>query len=303
MEKYKLQRKQIQGKLTKPLMTNLKRLCAGVLIATTFILGGCSTVHTDEAGTQVVNNTSWLNEIDKTEDYYLIKLNDEIHLAKMYRNRLQDNWKLKAYCDVNTGEVLGVTVEAKPLVLNSDNFKTNLKDNGCEYGQGEIIPKPAVISLTEFVSSEYPSQNEIDFWKSNTEKVEEQFNTYCPKDVTVEITDILSINKKQENYAISYYECTQENGDLVKFVGYRSSYSPEDIGYNYVYNILDGQTYYIGKLSEYCFTDVLECTIEDAGNISIEEIVELYKIDSQEPLYGKKTDKVHTMKRVTPNRK
>lgn len=154
MEKYKLQRKQIQGKLIKPLLTNLKRLCAGVMIATTFMLGGCTSV------------------------------------------------------------------------------------------------------LTE-----------------------------------------------QESYAICYYECTQENGDLVKLVGYRSSYSPDDTGYNYVYNILDGQIYYIGEHSEDCFTDVLECTIEDAGNISIEEIIELYKINSQEPLYGNKKDKVQTIKRVTPNRK
>ena len=303
MEKYKLQRKQIQGKLIKPLLTNLKRLCAGVLIANTIMLAGCTSVHTDEAGAKVFTNTSWLNEIDQTEDYYLLKLNNQIHLAKIYNSLSWDSWHLKAYCNINTGEVLGVTVETKPLVLNSDNFKTSLKDNGGEYEQGKIIPRPAVISLTEFISSEYPSQNEIDFWKSNTEQVEEQFNTYCPKDVTMEITDVFGNNKKQESYAICYYECTQENGDLVKLVGYRSSYSPDDTGYNYVYNILDGQIYYIGEYSEDCFTDVLECTIEDAGNISIEEIIELYKINSQEPLYGNKKDKVQTIKRVTPKRK
>ncbi len=297
---FALQRVPIKAKLDKPLsLKGVKKIIIGAM-ATLMLL---STVACNKTQGEIGNNKEGyhyydpknnLAEISNTKDYYLIRIDNHIFLAKCeestyYFNGSHDYTIRKNYYNIKSGQekipCLGTTLEiSETRTLKDDMLSDTTIDyyffEG-QYGINKLLPTGSVISLSEFITSQKPSASDIEFWSSNSEEVHEAFEKVVLSDFKYCFKK--NVEGKKCTYTfenqLSSFKCTSTDGEVITLLGYRASSSQQDIGYNYVYNVFDSKIYYIGLYREDAFVSVEESRVE--GGKTLSEYRKMFGVDFQ----------------------
>lgn len=275
---FALQRVPVKAKSTKPLaLKGVKKALAGALATVMlFSLSACTKSSKEKGNIQdgyyYDDGAEKLGEITKTSDYYLVKLDGKIRLTKKVGYyRYDSGVTQRRYYDIlGSGKEcacvgisleLNLWVEDDAGIIIDDSVKDYAFFNG-EYGLNKILPAGSYICLTNFVSSEKPSKEDLAFWSSDSIEVHKQFEELIVGDITNKIIKADYVNP------LKSFKCTSKDGEVTTLVGYRASNSEKDIGYNYVYSIFDSEIYYIGKSSNEAYVSVEEASIESGKTIS-----------------------------------
>lgn len=256
----------------------------------------------------------------KTSDYSLITINGNTYLTKetISTDGYCLNHK---YYDVNNNELVGqyneinftesdyysnrlALYEGKTHYYGKDKFDKYVKVNGIScygyfdkytydinlhddmyfngnYGYGVNISKQSIWPISHFVSSEYFTKDEFNYFNSNSESLHKHLmnDYYVVESLNIMDKAVLRCYLYHE-YGIFYNEldgvgvanyykqplqkftCTKDD-ETNSFIGYRCSYNENDIAYNYAYNYFTWEYIYIGKNKLDAFDSV---KIEDIGN-------------------------------------
>lgn len=228
----------------------------------------------------------------KTEDYFLIYLNDQIYCT----TRDIDSGRDKDYHDgdfyvpaykyyeVNSGELIGVVIQDVPESYAKDTSVGYCYDHfycDGEYGLGKIIPRQSVIPVSDILSSNYFTQEEFDFLSSQSpECIETILNSlvfsYCDGRDNLQIYSGLITDTYEkidsQQVSLTKFICQTEEGLEETFLDYRCSYDETSNGYQYVYDILTGSLHYIGKAKENSYVNVIVKPSKKANDKSVSEL-------------------------------
>lgn len=279
--RYSLQRKKLEA----------LGLAASMIVT----LSACSEPYEIAGGMSIVEGEvpEVTEEIRRTSDYYLVRLEDKIYLTMGVNSSDEDNI-IRDYYDVKTGDLIGRTLnvyyynralsqankEGMDTKIHEITPDNNLRDynyfNG-EYGLGKLLPPMAVTTLSEFLSTEFPSNQDLEFFGSNSDalhelldgKIYKSYNYNCYKYefraqtawvLFLPVGDFWGYHSEEYNLTngIAQYTCITLGGEEEKFVGYRLSIDNSDNGYNYIYDIMSGDIVYIGSAREEAFKEVRE---------------------------------------------
>jgi len=231
------------------------------------------------------------DEIKKTSDYYLIRLGDNIYLAMASIGRDSKN-TITDYYDVKTGEFIGKVLNVSYYNRARNEFSRydrddeahtivpdyNLEDynyyNG-EYGLGKLLPETAIINLSDFLNTKYPSNADLEYYSSNSASLHALIDSKVYTDyvkncysydfmhgaICYSFLSVPGIGYKENSYTLNNkltkFICSNVDAEEI-FIGYRLSISEKDNGYNYIYDILTGNIVYIGKSREDAYSEVIE---------------------------------------------
>ena len=281
-------------------LKKIKKILATFMLASslTLSLGACSS-EIEEQTTKVesftdsydteeqISKTEIFANNYQTEDYYLVYLNGNIYLT--YRNRKYiyfNHQKVVFYehKDVRNDELIGTNIV---LTYGEDVEKNDYKATYFDsrfyqgnYGVGMLIPPYATIPLKNIVLNEKFSQEEYDFFSSNSEELKNtifnsiSFNNYTVIDSFKPNRDHTPIFTEQP---LKKFECTNTSGETNVYIGYRCSFQETDAGYNYIYDILSGSLIYIGQFKENSFTSIKETVYDNSQNKSLSTLKEEIK--------------------------
>jgi len=233
------------------------------------------------------------DEILKTEDYSLVRIHQKIYLCESHvsHDYDYDNTITKYYSCDNLSFVGQTTSADNKERLYSDSlyrsgndkerltYSKYLKDAnyfGGEYDYQKNLPKEAVIPLTELCSSEYPTKEELDFFRSDSRELHnliESKKYFANSEEEVKLWYHTFPFGKAYKTAINgklfgKYTC-QKNGKTETFYGYRCSDSVKDNGYNQLYDVVTGNVIYVGQSLSNAYDIVSE---EPATSMTIQEI-------------------------------
>lgn len=292
-----IQRKNIEGHLSAPLNLRIWKkigIC-GITMGLALSLTGCridlltGDIEIGDYETGFRLNNAYSNEDVKyvTEEYSLIKLDGKIYVAYTFSSINSKTGNLiSRYYDIKDKKFLGMSL-VEPKIDDLDGEHTSfdyLYFNG-NYKMGCILPFGSVINLSEVVTSSYPSEQDLAFWSGNTEETHKRFNDFLFKDITSAIRNLGNGTNNDETKQVEYstnitaqiFTCTKDNGKIDIIIGYRASENENDIGYNYVYDVITGTITYIGKSKEYAYIDV---TVDKAPTgFTIKQIADKYDIE------------------------
>lgn len=290
---FALQRVPIKAKLDKPLsLGGVKKIIIGAM-ATLMLLStaACSKAQGEQGeignskeGYYYYDPANNLAKIKNTDDYYLIRIDNHIFLArsyeKIYRNS-ESSIKInrKNYYTIKNSDqkipCIGTTLEISDFTSLKDDvpISTTTYDyyffEG-QYGINKLLPAGSVVSLSEFITSQKPSVSDIEFWSSDSEEVHKAFDNIVLSDLIYSLEKDIEGEKTTYTFEnqLSSFKCTSTNEEIITLLGYRASTNQEDIGYNYVYNVFDSKIYYIGLYKEDAFVTVEESRVEGGKTLS-----------------------------------
>ncbi len=286
---------------------NLKRslTALGLAATMTVTLVGCGNSNSSK------NNPSSYKTISTTEpnhgyctsNYYLIYLGNNLYLAErkkitgdLAKDNLVDDDTAYDYYDVKTGKFLGRELTYTPIGYIGDKKYSVATCDGeffeGKYGLGKIIPRCCIYSLDNFIKTTYFNQEEYDFLNSNNDDVRSFFKDngfityfadYCTGYKEYGVLTVHHIyNNHYQEAKLQKIICTDINGNKSIYFGYRCSYSRNDIGYNYIYDMISGRIIYIGQIKENSFLNV---EISDFNNEENKTILELEQELQNDPNY------------------
>ncbi len=278
---YVLERVPVTAKLEKALnLKGIRKFIAGVLAGVMVMsaLSGCD-VKPTEGGDSIsgyyLNNTSWLEELGDTSEYFLIKIDDKLHLTmRLLEKNYNKDIQMNRYYDVVSHEYVGMTLCPRCEENCEDLYDYDYF--GGEYGEGKLLSAYNIVLLTDFVKSLKPSAEDISFWSSNTEAVHKIYDTFVVNDANLSKRDGVAYDGYDHLSPLKRFECVTKDGKKVTLVGYRASSCETNIGYDYVGNIFDGNYYYIGSNREDAYTCVFEEVVENGHTIA--ELRSMYGI-------------------------
>ena len=140
-----------------------------------------------------IDIAEFLNKKETTQDYFLVSMDGENYLTKRIGSQNEEN-VIYSYYDVKTGQFVGQQVEIAwynrgylraqekrengldstvPLMAgfidaSIENQKHDTLYYDGEYGYGKNLPSFAITPLSDFISSDIPTQEEFDFFSSNS---------------------------------------------------------------------------------------------------------------------------------------
>lgn len=221
-----------------------------------------------------------LEKLTSTEDYNLIRIEGKTYLTKSFTEQNEQN-ELTKYYDIDSKEFVGQTISVAAYnraynveteeksttstVIVENELCDTVEFNG-EYGYGKNLPQEAVLPLTSFVKSEIPEQTQLDYYKTDSqalnEKIEEEYE-FEPISV-VEYTNYVFTNEyslfgKEKKVSFEENEHLKDKpllqvvyvDDMDKeqtIIGYRASEHSNDKGYNVFYDIVTGNLYQLDQL-------------------------------------------------------
>lgn len=278
-----------------------------------------------------------------TNDYFLIYLNNNYYLAR-FEDGISDNLVgdlgrdgrnifIRSYFDVKTGTFIGNQLFLGPDNLidveeqknNSRIVRYYIYDSkyydyeifaGC-YGYGALLPKYSIIPLSNLVNSEIFTQEQFDFFSSNSEKLASRVKSslvwnnvsyvtsyqysYYPNAVFPE-KRFDSTEKK--SMSLSKYVCEKTDGQFDVFYGYRCSHNNTDAGNEYIYDIFSGNIIYIGKNKENSYISVSESVYDNSDRLSVDKLYGKVTNDAESYLKnseGTLTDKTNSSTELVEN--
>ncbi len=275
---------------------NLKKYALMLGTAASLALGNAKASYALESNTAI---EAIKDRIQKTQNYYLVRIDGKTHLCIKLTHEDLNNY-INRFYDIKDLKFVGQTLESddnKRWQALTYNFKKKNRDqiitlvddkmdynyfNG-EYGYQKNLPIESITSLTEFVSSEYPSQEEVNFFSSNSAKLNQLFENeriYSSSEKTINMYKIkkefllnsfVAKEKGEEiqTISLSKFRVTKATGIIDEFIGYRCSASDKDIGYHNIYDVITGKVIYIGKNSINSYIDVQEERLNDGITISV----------------------------------
>lgn len=250
-----------------------------------------------------------------TNDYSLIYLNNNYYLARFedgksrnlvgdYVDRSGRNGRsisIRSYFDAQTGTFIGNQLDLGPdnLIdveeqkIDSRVVRYYIYDSkyydyeifAGSYGYGALLPKYSIIPLSNLVSSEFFTQEQFDFFSSNSEKLADrvkaslvwnevsyvtsyQYNYYPNAIFPTKRLD----STEKKNMSLSKYVCEKTDGQFDVFYGYRCSHNNTDAGNEYIYDIFGGNIIYIGKNKETSYIRVSESVYDNSNRLSIDKL-------------------------------
>ncbi len=248
---FSLKRMLIRARLEKPL--NLKRMAtralSGVLASVSLLAStACEPIDRDVFDGMSEYSTGdvfWLDEVAKTDNYFLIKWNGTLHLTKRLSQVNEEGLLYHRYYDVKTREFVGVSTDRhKEIELIG------------EYGYEQVVPCDAVVSLEKFVHDDIPSSEDLGLWMSDSDEARREFDEGVLEDYGI----------------FAECKCSKKDGTEDVFIGHLlSNKSIEEpamyLESSYIYDIFDGCIHYVG--------------IYDCDEYSK---VEMYSLDNSEVL-------------------
>ena len=275
----------------KELKKNLVAL--GLATSIPFSVMGCGENDCSVSQNGQISSLEEQTDLYETEDYYFIYLDNQVYCTtreKVFSEYKEwDRFYVKAYeyYEVNSGSLVGVVIEDLPQV--QDDWRSNIWTGYCydycfcngEYGFGKIIPRQAVIPVSDFFPNRYCSQEELDFLSSKSQECKESildslvFSYRDCKDF-FEVKQVFGDTVYEKSYtqqvSLTEFLCQTKDGVEETFLGYRCSYDTSSKGYQYVYNILTGSIHYIGKTKENSFANVIENPLKKVNEKSVSEL-------------------------------
>ncbi len=219
-----------------------------------------------------------------TDDYYFIHLDNNFYLTTCTNGD---------YYEVTSKELVGTILETKkhqkkesdkPFpAMKWELYEASYEDYNShdgEYGYGKNISAFSRIPLSQFLSTESFCQEEFAFLSSNSSelkrKIREKFY-YDTASITTEYVyewKMIIHNEyaKEEIKPLTQYICQTNDGKKYLFLGYRCSYNVEDMGYDYIYDILRGSYTYIGIKKENHFIQVSEIPYDNSDHKTLQEL-------------------------------
>lgn len=292
--------------MIKKAKIDFKKGIACLLAASQIVMAaGCGTTKqtSDDYSSNV--DSTMDEKIYTTANYQLIYLDGKIYLAtskKVWESKPnkggvyydQINYE---YYDVTNGKFIGKVLAPVP---NGPYIKgiviTSLLDskhyNG-EYGYGKIIPSYCVIPLNTILPITEFTKDEYDYLTSNNEDLHNfiKSNEVFDKEMVItSFEDYLFFDQERfTEVSLCKYTCLDKNGEESIFIGYRCSYNEEDLGYNYIYDIITGSIKYIGEFKIDSYESVIEEELDNSEKKSILELEqELDLNNSQERTISRK---------------
>lgn len=270
------------------------------------IVSGCGNYEQPNEDYSSTNINSTISDnIYNTANYRLIYLDGKIYLAtfkeveenKPNINGLICNQINYEYYDVTSGEFIGKVLESAPNEIHINGFSgaaflDSEYYNG-EYGYGKIIPSYSVTPLSDIIKSSNFTQDEYDYLTSDSEDLHKLIKNskVFNKQVIVNFFVDFFFNYKEYGATVKLhkYTCFDKNGDENIFIGYKCSYNENDLGYNYIYDIITGSIKYVGKFKMDGFASVTEEEFDNSEKKSILELEQELSLDeSQERTISRK---------------
>lgn len=191
-------------------------------------------------------------DINPTEEYSLIRINGKIYLTNCKSVSFQKGYLFDSvieFTDVSNAKSVG-------YYIIPDRHKTNEgayshPDFAKEYGYQKLLPRAAIIPLSEFVKAEYPTESDLSFFASNSTELEKFIlNQVASTKLTQEYyrDNCFSSKIDYNEYPLLEYALENKNQKFtLSGIGYRASMNEKDIGYNYIYDVISSNIVYIGK--------------------------------------------------------
>lgn len=297
-----LQRKNVEGQMNAPLDLKIWKkigICS-ITMGLVLSLTGCGNWFLDmftkraeigslEEGFRL--NTYFEEDVRRaTEEYNLIKFDGKIHVAYTFSSVDSNTGNLVfRYYDIKDKTFLGMSlIEPKSYDLESKGALSDYLYCNGSYELGKILPFGASINLSRVVTSTYPREQDLEFWSSNSEETQKRFNDILFVDATFTMTKDLGsgtddngtkqdILKYDSKIPAQVFICTKNDGQTDILIGYRASENESDVGYNYVYDVIEGTITYIGRNSIDAYVKV-DITNAPYG-LTIKQIAEEYDIE------------------------
>lgn len=268
----------------------LKKGIACLLAATQIVLvSACG--NYEEPNNEIsssINSSTISDNIYKTKNYALVYLDGTFYLAtcKEVKDKAKNIYDYEdiqynhEYYDAKTGELIGKVLqiaknEIRPGVGPNAAYLDSNYYNG-EYGYGKIIPSCSVTPLSNIVKSQDFTQEEFNFLTSNSEDLQTLIKGNISFDKRIVVDYFADFLLFYQSYAkkvnLYKYTCLDKNGKESVFIGYRCSYNENDLGFNYIYDIITGSIQYIGKVKENSFISVKAEKFDNKENKSVFEL-------------------------------
>lgn len=249
---------------------------------------------------------------EETENYALVRMDGNIYLTK-YVEEITGINVIRKYYDVRTKEFVGETFDVAWDNLVYINMKDveNIQDGDTlevqntlqdynqmegKYGYGLLLPKDAIIPLKSLVKTSYPSDEQLDFFTSNSSDLQQfvdenfSYNNYYSADSIVYDFSIsedgkvcFSENdKKTSHYYLGKYTLKNERGEESIIIGRRVSKNKNDSGYNLIYDIATGKIIDLEGLKDFkknMTIDNSTFSIKSAQKLCLNNLKSSIKVD------------------------
>lgn len=288
-------------------MKNFKKSLATLGLASTLLFNavGCSSSQNNNASNSSNISAGESVNVYNIADYYLVYLDGNYYLTirkdDSYYYSISSVGYNYTFYNVKNEELVGMVIEPRMGKTISDGVLEcvysvdQLYDYDFfagSYGYGKIIPSAAVIPVSAIISADAFTDLEYEFLSSNSDELHKRIkNLNMLSSVNViDHFDWYSIFSGKESSGayrstngggayIKYrsanfkiYVCETKESDCEILLGYRCSFNNNDIGYEYVYDILNGSINYIGKNRENAYVSVKEVDYENSDNLTLDEV-------------------------------
>lgn len=278
---------------------SLKRTVVALTLASamTLNLAGCVPSNGDMNSNVESASQGMLDDSYRQEDYFFVYLNNNMYFTTRKLSETEDYFD---YFDVKTGELVARML--KPLsdaaeysnggIYHEAIYHDEKHFDGA-YGYGKVVPKCALVSLNNLMDGSTFTQEEFDFFSSNSEELKKKiqdcisYSSYQVEDSNVVwrsiIVDDEITSHTTETATLRKYDCVTKDGDTCTFIAYQCSYNSKDIGYNYIYDILTGTIHYVGDGLEKEFDSITVSDYDNYENKNVSELVAEFGRDIKEP--------------------